>query len=65
MIGGDVQHDFFAKIGSSYNRKWSRASFRWVEGGLLGRTWEECAELANTDAIAARKKYQGEFVHDK
>jgi len=44
MIGGDIQHDFFVKIGSSYNRNWSRTAFRWVEGGLLGRTWEECNE---------------------
>jgi ribonucleoside-diphosphate reductase beta chain len=44
MIGGDIQHDFFAKIGSSYNRNWSRSDFRWVIGGLNGRTWEECNE---------------------
>ena len=41
MIGGDTQHDFFAKIGSSYNRNWSRASFRWVVGGLNSRTYNE------------------------
>lgn len=41
MIGGDVQHDFFAKLGSSYNRNWSRNSFTWVVGGLLGRTFDE------------------------
>lgn len=40
MIGGDSQHDFFAKIGSSYNRNWSRGSFRWVVGGLNERSWE-------------------------
>tara|TARA_R110000851_G_scaffold244874_6_gene397668 strand:- start:11182 stop:12219 length:1038 start_codon:yes stop_codon:yes gene_type:complete len=41
MIGGDTQHDFFAKIGSSYNRNWSRSSFRWIVGGLKGRTYDE------------------------
>lgn len=41
MIGGDVQHDFFAKIGSSYNRNWSRTEFLWVVGGLNGRTFED------------------------
>lgn len=44
MIGGDVQHDFFAKIGSSYNRNWSKAGFTWVKGGLQGKTWEEINE---------------------
>lgn len=44
MIGGDVQHDFFAKIGSAYNRNWSRTDFRWITGGLQGRTWEQCNE---------------------
>lgn len=44
MLGGDIQHDFFAKLGSSYNRKWSRTEFTWVKGGLKGRTWEECNE---------------------
>jgi ribonucleoside-diphosphate reductase beta chain len=41
MIGGDTQHDFFAKIGSSYNRNWSRSSFNWVVGGLNARTYDE------------------------
>ena len=41
MIGGDTQHDFFAKIGSSYNRNWSRTGFNWVQGGLKGRTFDE------------------------
>ena len=41
MIGGDIQHDFFAKIGSSYNRNWSRTGFNWVKGGLQGREWED------------------------
>ena len=41
MIGGDSQHDFFAKIGSSYNRNWSRTSFNWVKGGLRGREFSE------------------------
>lgn len=41
MIGGDNQHDFFAKLGSSYNRNWSRTSFTWVAGGLQGRSWFE------------------------
>lgn len=41
MIGGDSQHDFFAKIGSSYNRNWSRTSFTWISGGLQGRSWDE------------------------
>lgn len=44
MIGGDVQHDFFTKIGSSYNRNWSKTGFTWVKGGLQGRTWEEINE---------------------
>lgn len=44
MIGGDVQHDFFFKIGSSYNRNWSRAGFTWVEGGLQGKDWSEVNE---------------------
>tara|TARA_R110002167_G_scaffold7563_3_gene35882 strand:+ start:115 stop:1128 length:1014 start_codon:yes stop_codon:yes gene_type:complete len=41
MIGGDVSHDFFNNIGSSYNRNWSRTAFNWVKGGLLGRTYDE------------------------
>jgi len=41
MIGGDVQHDFFVKIGSSYNRNWSRTEFTWTKGGLNGMAWEE------------------------
>jgi ribonucleotide reductase beta subunit family protein with ferritin-like domain len=41
MIGGDVQHDFFAKIGSSYNRNWSRTEFQWVIGGLNDREYDE------------------------
>lgn len=41
MIGGDTQHDFFAKIGSSYNRNWSRAGFNWIKGGLQGRNYDE------------------------
>ena len=41
MIGGDSQHDFFAKIGSSYNRNWSKSSFRWIKGGLRGRDFNE------------------------
>jgi ribonucleotide reductase beta subunit family protein with ferritin-like domain len=44
MIGGDIQHDFFVKIGSSYNRNWSPTAFTWTQGGLLGRTWEEINE---------------------
>jgi ribonucleoside-diphosphate reductase beta chain len=30
MLGGDTQHDFFAKLGSSYNRNWSESGFVWV-----------------------------------
>tara|TARA_R110000796_G_scaffold40420_5_gene100071 strand:- start:635 stop:1657 length:1023 start_codon:yes stop_codon:yes gene_type:complete len=41
MIGGEAQHDFFVKIGSSYNRNWSRSSFRWVVGGLKERNYDE------------------------
>ena len=41
MIGGEAQHDFFVKIGSSYNRNWSRSAFRWIVGGLKGRTYDE------------------------
>lgn len=41
MIGGDIQHDFFAKIGSSYNRNWARTGFLWFKGGLQGREWED------------------------
>ena len=41
MIGGDTQHDFFAKLGSSYNRNWSRSSFRWIVGGLKESTYDE------------------------
>jgi ribonucleotide reductase beta subunit family protein with ferritin-like domain len=44
MIGGDVQHDFFVKVGSAYNRNWSKTEFKWVVGGLQGRTWEEIYE---------------------
>lgn len=44
MLGGDIQHDFFAKLGSGYNRNWSRSGFTWIKGGLKGRTWEECNE---------------------
>ena len=29
MIGGDTQHDFFVKLGSSYNRNWSKTDFTW------------------------------------
>ena len=41
MIGGDMSHDFFNSIGSSYNRNWARASFDWIVGGLRGRTYDE------------------------
>lgn len=41
MIGGDTQHDFFVKIGSSYNRNWSRTGFEWTQGGLQGRSFDE------------------------
>ena len=41
MIGGDIQHDFFAKIGSSYNRNWSRTEFNWIPGGIRGRLYSE------------------------
>lgn len=34
MIGGDMQHDFFAKLGSAYNRNWSEAGFVWKVGGI-------------------------------
>jgi len=34
MIGGDAQHDFFYKLGSSYNRNWSERAFVWKVGGL-------------------------------
>lgn len=34
MIGGDTQHDFFHKLGSSYNRNWSEVGFVWQVGGL-------------------------------
>jgi ribonucleoside-diphosphate reductase beta chain len=34
MIGSDVQHDFFAKLGSSYNRNWSETGFVWKVGGI-------------------------------
>ena len=44
MIGGDVQHDFFAKLGSSYNRNWSKSGFVWTVGGLQGREWSEINE---------------------
>jgi len=36
MIGSDSQHDFFAKLGSSYNRNWSESGFSWKVGGLNG-----------------------------
>ena len=29
MVGGDMQHDFFAKLGSAYNRNWQEAGFTW------------------------------------
>jgi ribonucleoside-diphosphate reductase beta chain len=41
MIGGDTQHDFFAKLGSSYNRNWSRSEFEWAVGGLQGKSWKD------------------------
>ena len=44
QIGGDVQHDFFAKIGSSYNRNWSKTGFVWNIGGLEGREWSDINE---------------------
>jgi len=48
MIGGDIQHDFFVKIGSSYNRNWSKTGFVWTLGGLQGRDWADI-EKDNTD----------------
>jgi len=41
MIGGDIQHDFFAKVGSSYNRDWTKSEFVWTVGGLEGREYNE------------------------
>ena len=29
MISGDTQHDFFYKLGSSYNRNWKLDNFKW------------------------------------
>jgi len=46
MIGGDVQHDFFVKIGSAYNRNWSKTNFLWTIGGIKGRTWQELYQAA-------------------
>ncbi len=34
MIGSDAQHDFFSKLGSSYNRNWSETGFIWQVGGI-------------------------------
>lgn len=34
MIGSDAQHDFFSKLGSSYNRNWSETGFVWQIGGI-------------------------------
>lgn len=45
MIGGDIQHDFFVKIGSSYNRNWSKTEFTWTQGGLNGRDWDDIKEV--------------------
>ena len=36
MIGGDTQHDFFYKLGSSYNRDWQEKGFVWKIGGIDG-----------------------------
>lgn len=44
MIGGDIQHDFFVKIGSSYNRNWSKTEFVWTQGGLNGKDWYDIKE---------------------
>jgi len=34
MIGSDTQHDFFAKLGSSYNRNWQETGFEWTYNDL-------------------------------
>jgi ribonucleotide reductase beta subunit family protein with ferritin-like domain len=47
MIGGDVQHDFFVKIGSSYNRNWCKTAFNWIKGGLKGANWEDIKKVDN------------------
>lgn len=36
MLGGDIQHDFFSKLGSAYNRDWSEAGFIWKTKEMRG-----------------------------
>lgn len=36
MIGGDMQHDFFSKLGSAYNRNWSESGFVWKTHEMRG-----------------------------
>lgn len=42
-IGGDTQNDFFAKLGSAYNRNWSETGFVWITSDMResGYEWQD------------------------